>query len=151
MVSDVDWSTPSGDLVVPLGDVLGVRFSREQIGPFVAFMLEIPLGVRSHFRIVDVSIGAYSVTQPPYSVDPSALRLGQWVGVGEAGREVDGDLTLAVMRVGRARPDRRPGRGDVVKFRGVLWLLDLSDRLRGEAVGWVGPEAVSRFTAWRSQ
>ncbi len=143
---DDDWSGPSGDLLVPLGDVLGVRFLHEQIGgPFTAFMVEIPTGIRPHFKLADVSVGEHSVTELPYGVDPTCLRIGQWV---ELGADAAGHVVLAVMCVGRVRPGSRDT--GPRRFRGVLWLRDQHGRLWGEAVGWVGQEAVGSFSVWRS-
>ncbi len=142
-----DWSVPSGDLIVPSGDVLGVKFLREQIGgPFTAFLVDLPTGIRPYFKLVDVCVGQGSVTQPPFSVDPAYLRVGQWI---ELGCDVTDHVLLAVMCVGRPRVGSRDAGHR--RFRGVLWLRGGDGRLWSEAVGWVGQEAADSFAAWCSR
>ncbi len=145
-VPDAEWSIPDGDLLVPMGDILGVRLRREQIGgPFVALLVELPSGIRPDFKLVDVSIGERSVTEPPYLVGTDSIRFGQWI---ELGQGVVDHVQFAVMCTGRHRAGSRPGAPNQ-RFRGVFWMRDESGRLWAEAVGWVGPQAVDSFAVWR--
>jgi len=142
-----DWSTPSGDLLMAPGDILGIRLRQEHVGgPFVALLVEIPSGIRPYFKLVDVAIGERSVVEPPHAVDPAVLHFGQWI---ELSGDVSDHILLAVMcLVGRRSGTRAVAQR---RLRGVIWLRDRSGRLWGESVGWVGPQAVEAFSAWCSR
>lgn len=143
------WSIPSGDLIVPSGQVLAVRVREEHVGGrFVAFLVEIPTGIRPYFKLVDVAIGKRSVVDAPHAIDAGLVHFGQWI---ELGREAVGHVELAVLCVARKRSEARGAPPPQARFRGTIWFRDAGDRLWGEAVGWVGPQAIDQFAAWCSR
>jgi len=146
---DGNWSVPSGDLIVPSGQILAVRLREEHIGSrFAALLVEIPTGIRPYFKLVDVAIGEHSIVDAPCSIDAGLVHFGQWI---ELGQEVAGHVQLAVLCVARKRSTTRDAPPPQARFRGTIWLRDAGGRLWGEAVGWVGPQAVDQFAAWCSR
>lgn len=143
------WSVPSGDLIVPSGQILAVRVREEHVGSqFVALLVEIPTGIRPYFKLVDVAIGEHSVVDAPHAIDAGLVHFGQWI---ELGQEAAGHVELAVLCVARRREASRGSPPPQARFRGTIWLRDAGGRLWGEAVGWAGPQAVDQFAAWCSR
>ena len=147
------WSKPSGDLLIPVGDLIGIRFRQEHLGgPFSAIMFDVPSGIRASFKLVDASVVSCQDEEASIGVpDPSGLRFGQWIDFGAL---LIGHVSLAVMCIGRPRRGdarTRSAGADCRRLRGILWLRDGSGRLWGETVGWVGHRAADDFSAWCSR